>query len=265
MAFASIASDALLRGGLLACLFLALALAETVLPARPRTLARRQRWIANGGLFLAATFAQRLAAPAGLVGVAAWAQGAGLGLFNLLAAPPALAMILSIAALDLALYAQHFAMHRNAFLWRVHAPHHADPDLDVTTGLRFHPFEFLISLAWKAAIVVILGAPLEAVLLFEIALSAFSLWTHASVRLPAPAERALRLFLVTPHLHRLHHDRARGMRAPNFGFSTPLWDRLFGTYCADPEPEALGLEGVGAQGWRLGRSLVLPLRQSLLR
>jgi sterol desaturase/sphingolipid hydroxylase (fatty acid hydroxylase superfamily) len=235
---------------------------ESLAPARARILPRLARWPTNLALFLTAAGLARLIAPAGVVGAAVWAEQAGLGLFNTLEAPAWLAIGASLILLDLAMYAQHRALHAAPVLWRLHAPHHGDPDLDVSTGLRFHPGEFIFSLAWKAGAAVLLGAPPVAVLAFEIALNAFSLFTHANGRLPVAFERALGVVVITPRAHRLHHERAGGRATGNYGFSITLWDRLFGTWARRPEPAALGLETVTpAAGARLSDSLIAPMRR----
>jgi sterol desaturase/sphingolipid hydroxylase (fatty acid hydroxylase superfamily) len=174
-------------------------------------------------------------------------------------------MLASIIALDLAVYAQHVAMHAAPPLWRLHRMHHADLDFDVTTGVRFHPLEILISMAWKMAVVAALGAPAFAVFLFEIALNATSLFNHANLTLPAPLDRVLRLLIVTPDMHRVHHSVVRRETDSNFGFNLSLWDRLFGTYRAQPaaghEAMTIGLPSFrDARELRLDRLLTQPFR-----
>jgi sterol desaturase/sphingolipid hydroxylase (fatty acid hydroxylase superfamily) len=220
---------------------------ESLAPDRARVLPRLARWRTNAVLFLIGAGLARLAAPAGVVGAAVWAHSVGIGLFNQIDAPAWLAFAVSLLALDLAMYAQHRALHAVPLLWRLHAPHHGDPDLDVTTGLRFHPGEFLFSLAWKAGAAIALGAPPAAVLAFEILLNGFSIFTHANGRLGVRAEQIVGAVFITPRAHRLHHERAAGRHSGNYGFSLTVWDRLFGTYAQRPAPAALGLETVAPQ------------------
>lgn len=254
-----VAHEAPVRLGAFAAALMSVLALEHVFPARARVRSRRRRWFANLALAGLAALAVRLIFPLAAVGAAALAAGKGWGLFNQLSAPTWLAGLVSIAALDLALYAQHRAMHCVPLLWRLHAIHHADADVDATTSLRFHPFEAVLSMAWKAVIVLALGAPIWAVIAFEIALNAFAAFNHANLRLPAPLERALRPWWVTPAVHRLHHDADAGAAASNYGFSLTVWDRLFGSWRGDAEPDALGLRGVDPkQDSALGPLLVMP-------
>lgn len=238
--------EALIRGlmgaGVLA-LFVGL---EARFPARPRLGARVRRWPTNLALGLCYTLTARLFGFAGAVGAAVWADAQGIGLLNWFSAPAWLAIPLSLIALDLALYAQHRAMHRVPWLWRFHRVHHADPDVDATTALRFHPGELLISTAWKAVIVALLGVPAVAVIAFEALVNACAVFNHANLRLAPRLERAVGAVLFTPALHRLHHEKAIGAEPGNYGFSTPLWDHLFASFRRGAEPEALGItENVG--------------------
>jgi sterol desaturase/sphingolipid hydroxylase (fatty acid hydroxylase superfamily) len=171
----------------------------------------------------------------------------------------------SIVLLDLAIYAQHVAMHKVPWLWRLHRVHHADVDVDVTTGVRFHPLEILLSLGLKAGVVIVIGAPAGAVLLFEVLLNASSMFNHANLRLPAAADRVVRLLLVTPDMHRVHHSLDRQEADHNFGFNVPWWDRAFGTYRPEPqhphESMPLGVASFrGAREQRIDRLLVQPFQ-----
>lgn len=168
------------------------------------------------------------------MGMAGLAQERGWGLFNNYPVPYAAAVVLSILALDLVIYFQHVMFHAVPLLWRMHRMHHADLDFDLTTGVRFHPFEIVISLGIKIGAVALLGAPILAVLLFEILLNATSIFNHANWRLPLGLDRVLRWFVVTPDMHRVHHSVHRDETNSNFGFNLPWWDRVFGTYRAQP-------------------------------
>lgn len=208
---------------------------EALAPRRPLSQPRRQRWVANLGLALTDTALLRLAVPAAAVGLAVAAEARGWGLFNLLDPPAWVAFVLSLVLLDLALYAQHVATHAVPILWRLHRVHHTDLDIDLTTGLRFHPAEILLSLLYKGAIVVALGAPPAAVLIFEVLLSSSSLFTHSNLRLPEGFDRAIRRIWVTPDMHRVHHSVVRAETDSNYGTCLSLWDRLFRTYRAQPQ------------------------------
>jgi sterol desaturase/sphingolipid hydroxylase (fatty acid hydroxylase superfamily) len=211
------------------------------------------------------TIATRIVAPASAVGFAMFAQARGWGLFNVAALPGWLELLLGVLLLDLAIYLQHRVFHYVPVLWRLHRMHHADLDVDVTTGARFHPIEILLSLGIKFVVVVSLGAPPAGVLIFEILLNATSMFNHSNVRLPVWLEPVLRALVVTPDMHRVHHSILRPETDSNFGFNFPWWDRLFGTY--RPQPEAghdamtLGIEQFrDSKEQRLDRMLTQPFR-----
>jgi len=206
-----------------------------------------------------------MAAPAGAVGFAVLAEARGWGLFRVMHLSAWSANVAAFVLLDLAIYFQHRIFHYVPVFWRLHRMHHADLDVDVTTGARFHPVEILLSLGIKLVVIVTLGAPPLAVLLFEIALNATSMFNHSNVRVPPAFERLLRWLVVTPDMHRVHHSILRRETDSNFGFNFPWWDRLFATY--RPEPEAghervtLGIEQFrDPKELRLDRMLVQPLR-----
>lgn len=239
--------------------------AELLAPRRPLGQGRLRRWPANLGIAALNTVMLRLVAPGAAVGVALWAAEAGIGLFNLAAMPHWLAVVACVLALDLLIYGQHVAFHRIAPLWRLHRMHHADLDIDVTTGARFHPVEILLSLGIKLFAVLVLGAPPLSVLLFELLLNATSMFNHANLALPGRLDRTLRLVLVTPDMHRVHHSWHRDETDSNFGFSLPWWDRLFGTYRDQPrdghDAMTIGLAGFRDPAeLRLDRMLLQPLR-----
>jgi sterol desaturase/sphingolipid hydroxylase (fatty acid hydroxylase superfamily) len=214
---------------------------EVLAPRRRLTTAKPVRWASNLGLVVLDTVAARLLLPLGAVGVALLAEERGWGLFNNLPLPAWLAVALSVVALDFVIYLQHVLFHAVPLLWRLHLVHHADLDFDVTTGVRFHTLEILLSLGIKAAAVILLGAPALAVLVFEVLLNATSLFNHGNVRLPAWLDRVLRLVVVTPEMHRVHHSVDPRETNSNFGFNLPWWDFLLGTYRAQP---AAGHEGM---------------------
>lgn len=252
-----------IRLGCFAGVLALMALWEVLAPRRPLTASKPVRWFSNLGLVVLDTVAGRFLLPLGAVGVALLAEERGWGLFHNLALPAWLAVVLAVVALDCAIYLQHVLFHAVPLLWRLHMVHHADLDFDVTTGVRFHTLEILLSLGIKAAAVILLGAPAVAVLVFEVLLNATSLFSHGNVRLPAWLDRALRLVVVTPDMHRVHHSIHPRETNSNFGFNLPWWDYVFGTYRAQPadghEGMVIGLEQFrDARVERLHWMLVLP-------
>jgi sterol desaturase/sphingolipid hydroxylase (fatty acid hydroxylase superfamily) len=211
------------------------------------------------------TVVTRIIAPAGAVGVAMLAAAHGWGLFNLVASAMWLKLPVALLLLDLAIYLQHRLFHYVPVLWRFHRMHHADLDIDVTTGARFHPVEILLSLGIKSLVIVTAGPPPMAVLAFELALNATSMFNHSNVRIPSSLERLLRWLVVTPDMHRVHHSILRRETDSNFGFNLPWWDRLFRTYRAQPEAGHEGMT-IGIEQFRdpkelrLSRMLTQPFR-----
>ncbi|WP_333840922.1 sterol desaturase family protein [Pelomicrobium sp.] len=220
-----------------------LVLWELKAPRRIPVLPRRKRWPGNLGIVALDTLLVRLLIPMTGAGMAVLAAAQGWGLLNVVPIPFWLAVLLSVVLLDLAIYGQHVLFHTLPPLWRVHRMHHADLEVDVTTGARFHPIEIVLSLLIKLSVIVALGAPATAVVLFEILLNATSMFNHSNVRLPPTVEALLRRVIVTPDMHRVHHSIKRQETDSNFGFNLSLWDRLFGTYRARPEDghEAMAL------------------------
>lgn len=212
----------------------AMALWEAVAPRRVLTSSKPVRWLSNLALVVLNSLLVRLVFVLGAVGIALEAQAQGWGLFNVLAVPSWLAVLLSVLALDLAIYGQHVLFHAVPVLWRLHLVHHADRDIDVTTGLRFHTLEILLSMGIKAAAIVLLGAPPLGVLVFEVLLNATSMFNHSNVAMPLWLDRVLRMVVVTPDMHRVHHSTIRRETNSNYGFNLPWWDYLFGTYRAQP-------------------------------
>lgn len=238
-----VAHEAAFRGAAFASVFLAMAIAEVLLEERPRRVARRSRWLHNLGLTLVNTAVLRIVFPIGAVSAALWAERHGVGLLHLVNWNPAVEIVLSIVILDLVIYGQHVLFHAAPVFLRFHQVHHADVDFDVTLGTRFHPVELLLSMAIKLGAVAVLGSSAAAVVLFEMLLAVTSLFNHANVRLPDTIDRALRWVVVTPAMHAIHHSMERADRDTNFGFSIPLWDRLFGTYRAQSmvSPPVIGM------------------------
>lgn len=228
----------------LGILFLLMGL-ELRFPRRPSTLPRRRRWptnlaiVAIDGLFVRAmgTLGPALLA----VGMAAWAAERGIGLLNRAAWPVWVEFALGLIALDLLIWAQHWAFHRVPLFWRIHRMHHADRDFDATTALRFHPVEIVASMLIKVAAVLLLGPSAVTVVVFEIVLNGCAMFNHANLQLPLAADRLLRLLIVTPDLHRVHHSVHPAEHHANYGFNLSIWDRLFGTYVAQPRDGHLAM------------------------
>ncbi len=238
---------------------------EVFIPRKTRVAKRANRWLTNIGFALINTVALRFLVPVAAVGAALWAQKNSFGIFNVLNIPMTLTIVAAIIILDLALYWQHVATHKIPLFWRFHKVHHADRDLDATSGIRFHPVEICISMVFKMAIVTLIGAPLIAVVIFEIILNACALFNHANVRLPLWLDRVLRIFIVTPDYHRVHHSVIETETNSNYGFSLTLWDHLFKSYQAQPsaghDGMTIGLseyQDTGPQ--RLSWSLTLPFK-----
>jgi len=214
---------------------LAMAIWEIASPKRRLNLPKSARWGSNLLLVAIDSVLVRLLIPLGATGAALWAAGHSIGLLNIIELPAPLAILIAVVLLDLAIYAQHVVFHAVPLLWRLHMVHHSDRDIDVTTALRFHPLEILLSMLIKMVLVVILGAPAVAVLLFEVLLNGMAMFNHANVRLPKPVDRLLRMLVVTPDMHRVHHSTIRRETNSNFGFNLSVWDRLFGSYRSQPE------------------------------
>lgn len=223
-----------IRLGAFISIFAAMALWEILAPRRPQAVGRLRRWPGNLGIVALNTLLVRLIFPTAAVGMALLAETHDWGLFHALKAPAWLAITVSVIFLDLAIYLQHVLLHAVPALWRLHRMHHADLEFDVTTGARFHPIEILLSMVIKLGIVAALGAPAVAVLIFEVLLNATSMFNHGNVRLSERLDGVLRKIVVTPDMHRVHHSVVPRETNSNFGFNVPWWDRLFGTYRAQP-------------------------------
>jgi len=257
--------ETLIRLSFFAGLFVAFAAWEAYSPRRRRSLSVAIRWVSNLGMGAMNALIPPLIVPVAAVGVAIAAREHGVGLFNQYAAPYWLAFVASVVILDFAIYLQHVMFHAVPVLWRLHRVHHSDVDLDVSSGVRFHLIEILISLGIKSAVVLAIGPPAAAVFVFEILLNGTSMFNHANLRLPAGVDRLLRLIVVTPDMHRVHHSVVPREMNTNFGFNLPWWDRLCGTYTPQP---AAGHEGMqigldryrDAHAQRLDQLLVQPIQ-----
>ncbi|WP_270726255.1 sterol desaturase family protein [Shimia sp. Alg240-R146] len=246
-------------------LFVLLAVAERLLPRRKLRWSRPRRWLTNWGFSVLNTLTLRLVAlalPLLAIGAALDAQTRGWGLLNQIQLPDWIAVFLAVLILDFAIWLQHLITHKIPLLWRLHRVHHADPDLDVTTAIRFHPVEIALSMGLKVGLVYALGAPPLAVLIFEILLNATALFTHSNIRLPIALDRIMRLALVTPDMHRVHHSVHRDEHDSNYGFALSIWDRTLGTYIAQPreghDKMTIGLAWQDKRPTRFGWSFLLP-------
>ena len=259
-------NEPLIRLTAFAGIFAVMAAWEILAPRRDQELGRGTRWPGNIGLVILDTVLVRLVFPTTAVGVALVAEARGWGLFPALDLPRWVSVLLAVMALDLAIYLQHVLFHAVPSLWRLHRVHHADLEVDVTTGTRFHPIEILLSLGLKLGVVAALGMPAVAVLAFEVLLNATSLFNHGNVRMPTRIDRILRWVVVTPDMHRVHHSIVARETNSNFGFNLPWWDRLFGTYRDQPavghEAMTIGIERFREPTeQRLDRMLTQPFRE----
>jgi sterol desaturase/sphingolipid hydroxylase (fatty acid hydroxylase superfamily) len=244
------------RLSVFAAVLLLVALWELIAPRRPLRDSKRRRWFTNLSLVVIDTVAVRLMFPILPVALAQVAEARGWGLFHKLDMPLWLRILLSFVILDFIIYLQHLLFHHLPILWRLHRMHHTDLDLDVTSGNRFHPLEIVISMLIKMAAVIIIGTPAQAVLLFEVVLNACAMFSHGNIRFPATFDRLLRLFLVTPDMHRVHHSTVVRETNSNFGFNLPWWDRICGTYRPQPEKGHLDMT-LGLKEYREPEKLTL--------
>lgn len=247
------ANEMLIRLGFFFGIFVVMASWEKLGPRRRLQASKAVRWTNNLGLVVFNSFILRLAFPAAAVGMAVFAAQQGWGLFNYIEVPFWLAVVASVVIMDFVIWLQHVMVHAVPLLWRLHRVHHADLDFDVTTGARFHTLEILLSLCIKFAAILLLGPPVVAVVVFEVVLSTTAMFNHGNVRLPDAVDRMLRLVVVTPDMHRVHHSIEDDETNSNFGFNLPWWDRLFGTYRARPraghEGMTIGIRSFREEKW----------------
>lgn len=249
-------NESTVRLGVFLAILFVMALWEFAAPRRRLEIPRLIRWTNNLALVFIDTLLVRLVFPILAVGLAIETQTQGWGLLNILEVPHWLAILISIVALDLAIYGQHVLFHHVPFLWRLHRVHHADLDFDFTTGLRFHPLEIVLSMAIKLLVVFILGPPAIAVLVFEVLLNGCAIFNHSNAKLPLALDKIIRLFLVTPDMHRVHHSVHKEETNSNYGFSVPWWDWVFGTYNAQPKDNHTDMK-IGIELFRNSRELWL--------
>jgi sterol desaturase/sphingolipid hydroxylase (fatty acid hydroxylase superfamily) len=261
-----LAHEATIRLSFFLGIFALVGVWEVLSPQRALVAPKGLRWASNLGLVVLNTVVARLLFPMAAVGVAAFCTANGWGLLNLFAVPTWLAVPLAVVAMDFVIWLQHVTFHRVPVLWRLHRVHHADLDYDLTTGSRFHSIEIVLSMLVKFATIAVLGPPVVAVVIFEVILSSAAMFNHGNIRLPAGVDRVLRWFIVTPDMHRVHHSVQVDETNSNFGFNLPWWDRLLGTYRAQPRAGQVGMT-IGLQGHtdlkevaRLDGMLLMPFK-----
>jgi len=263
-------SEATVRLGAFVAIFAAMALYELWSPRLEREEMRgalkSRRWRTNLAIVVLSSICLRIVFPAAAVGTALYAEAQGYGLLRVIGVDPVIAGLIAFIILDFAVWLEHVVSHKWPLLWRIHRMHHSDQGFDLTTALRFHPLEIVLSMLWKAVIIIALGAPAVAVLIFEIVLNGMAMFNHANARLPLRLDRILRTVIVTPDMHRVHHSVVRRETNSNYGFNFSFWDRLFATYIEQPEAGhdkmRIGLQDYdGPKTSRLGWALILPFRR----
>lgn len=256
-------NELIIRLGFFFGVFAIMAGWELISPRRKLMNSKLIRWYSNLGIVLLNSVILRFIFPAAAVGMAITAQERGWGLMNNFEIPLAGSVVAAVVFMDLAIYLQHVLFHSAPALWRVHRTHHTDLDYDVTTGARFHPIEIVLSMLIKFSVVVTIGAPPVAVLIFEVVLNATAMFNHSNVYIPKSIDAFIRLFIVTPDMHRVHHSVEENETNSNFGFNLSVWDRLFGTYLAQPSKGHVDME-IGIHKFRdpeylhLGRMILIP-------
>jgi sterol desaturase/sphingolipid hydroxylase (fatty acid hydroxylase superfamily) len=250
-------NDASARLGFFFGVFIVMAVWEMVAPRKRLVSSKPVRWLNNLSITFLNTVLVRLIFPLLAVDVAYMSAERGWGIFNNTGVPEPVAGVICVLTLDLLIYAQHVVFHIVGPFWRLHRMHHADIDIDVTTGSRFHPVEIILSMIIKMAAVLILGAPAWSVLVFEVLLNATAMFNHANAYIPPGIDRVLRLFVVTPDMHRVHHSPIIKETNSNYGFNLPWWDRLFGTYIAQPAMGHIDMK-IGLANYRDPKKNTLP-------
>lgn len=262
-----LSNEGLIRLSVFAGVLIGMMVLEALLPRRRRQLGRDVRWTSNLGIVVVDTIVARLLIPLPPVAAALWASENGVGVLHGIDLPMPLIIAGCVIFLDFAIYVQHVIFHKVPIFWRLHRMHHADTEIDVTTGIRFHPIEIVLSLMIKIAIVLAFGIPAVAVIIFEVILNASSMFNHANMRLPLGVDRILRFLIVTPDMHRIHHSWHPDETDSNYGFSLSIWDRLFMTYREQPRDGHDGMT-IGLKSFRGEKDrgiiglLMIPFRQN---
>ncbi len=246
-------SEPAIRLTVFLAIFASMAILELFAPRLERNEMRgalkSKRWITNLAMVIISSLALRLIFPLAAVGTATWVASKGWGILPMLGLNPLICGIIAFIILDFAVWLEHVASHKVPLFWRIHRVHHADTGFDVTTALRFHPVEIVASMFWKAAVIILLGPPVLSVLLFEIVLNGSAMFSHANTKLPLWSDRLMRLAIVTPDMHRIHHSSEERETNSNYGFNLSIWDRLFRTYIDQPKSGYDGLD-IGLSNWR---------------
>ena len=245
--------ETLIRLSFFIGIFVLLIIWEFIVPRRNLEVSKTLRWKNNLYIIIINTVLLRLLFPVAAVGVAVWCSYHSVGFLNIIFIPEILKIIVAFLILDFAIYLQHIIFHYIPIFWKFHKVHHADQDIDVTTGLRFHPIEIVLSMLIKFAVVVFVGAPVIAVIVFEVVLNATAMFNHSNIRLPKKIDAFIRFFIVTPDMHRVHHSTIVKEANSNFGFNFAIWDRLFGTYIAQPRKGHLDMD-IGLDEYRDSRT-----------
>ncbi len=247
-------------------LLVSFALLEYFLPRRKLRPVKGKRWFTNIAIIIIDSVVIKVLFKTAAIGVAYWAIANGYGLFNMIDVPYWVAFGISFVVLDFAIWISHVASHKVPMFWRIHRMHHSDIDIDASTAIRFHPIEIALSMVWKFLIVILLGAPVMAVLVFEMVLNGGALFNHSNTKLPLWFDKILRVLIVTPDMHRVHHSVIRSEHDSNYGFNLSIWDRIFSTYTDQPK---MGHEGmtIGLEQWqdekpsRLDWTLLVPFKK----
>ncbi len=262
-----ISNEASIRLGFFIGIFVIMCVWEILAPKRKLTVSKTRRWLSNGSIVIANTLVLRFVFPILSVGVAFFCVDYGYGLFNLISFPNWLAVIVCIVFLDMLIYWQHVIFHKVPLFWRIHRMHHADMDIDVTTGSRFHPIEIVLSMLIKFLAIIILGIPVLAIIIFEVILNLTAMFNHSNVRIPFGLDAIIRKFIVTPDMHRVHHSVIPKETNSNYGFNLSIWDRLFGTYIEQPKEGHLDMQ-IGLNAYRdvrasqdLDQMLLIPFKK----
>ena len=262
-------NDTSIRLGVFITVLVVMMLWESLRPNRLSPVSSGKRWLSNFSMVLFGALVARLMIPTGLATIAIYAQNNYIGLWNHATVSLWISIPICVLLFDCLIYWQHRLFHRVPMFWRIHRVHHADPHLDASTGLRFHPLEIALSLIIKIAAVLLLGAPILAILIFEVLLNASSLFTHSNIKLPVKLDKLLRALIVTQAMHRIHHSQVVCETDSNFGFNLSIWDRLFGSYNADAENGdeqiKLGLKEYSSPqtNTNLKALLLMPFKQKL--
>ena len=242
-------NEGIIRISLFLTIFIGIVLWERSRPRRTTDQHKMQRWRINLSLTVLNTIIIRMIFPMAAVGMAFFAEQNDLGLFNIIDIPFPLAILLSVIFMDLFIYFQHVLFHAVPALWRLHMVHHTDLDYDLTTGIRFHPIEIIISMGLKSLVILALGPPAVAVLIFEILLNSCAMFNHGNIKLPTKLDAVLRTLIVTPDMHRVHHSTIKTETNSNYGFNLSIWDKFFGTYKATSKNNQSNMD-IGLENYR---------------